>query len=87
MRLPEDYVETDELMSNFDHQIDRAVEEELKNGRKFAGYPGLNFYGKVWWTGKIWACEVWRYGSYRETVTAETLEELKEDICMEYGYE
>lgn len=53
----------------------------------YAPYPGWNFFGKVWSHDNRWACEVWVYGSHRETFIADTPEELMETISSQYGYQ
>lgn len=81
--------EIDEVMSNFDHTIDHDVEARLKEREVFARYPGWNFNGRVWWcreAGK-WKCEVWVYGSPRKVVEADSLEDIMQEVCGDYGNE
>ena len=56
-RLPEliDYPagwpKLDDLMSNFDHEINQSVAEELKTVQATADYPGWEFFATCWWDG------------------------------------
>ena len=85
-RIPEGYEEIEEVMSNFDREVDQEVADQLKSGKYFAPYPGWNFYGRVWWEDE-WFCEVWVQGSYDGTYNASTLEELMKDVSDFYGYD
>lgn len=88
VRLPKDFKEFDgdEIMSNFDGVVNFKVAEAVKGEKLFSTYPGWNFYGYVWWEDK-WYCEVWQYGGYSETFSAESLGDLKTEICDKYGYD
>ena len=77
----------DDVMSNFDHQIDEAVATRIKESGEWSAYAGWNFHGRVWWTGEKWACEVWCYHEAQEVVTAPSLEELMEGVSSQYGAE
>jgi len=85
----DDWPELDDVMSNFDHMIERAVEEQLKRGNCWAGYPGWNFYGRVFWDPEkqLWGCQVWQYRVVRETIYEPSLKELHSSVCDKYGYE
>lgn len=91
IRLPESFTEYEgeQLMSNYDGQIIEETATALKREELFSRYAGWNFNGKVWWDGDkdIWHCEVWCYGCYRETITANTLEEIMQAVSDKYGYE
>jgi hypothetical protein len=87
-----DKMNSDELsemvMSNFDHEVNRDVEFTLRtNESTYAGYPAWNFYGSVWYEDSMFHCEIMVYGSYRETISAETLEEIMEIASNKYGWE
>ena len=77
------------VMTNFDHSIDQDVVKELQRGPYFAQYSGWNFCGYVWRSAKkkVWNCEVWRYNSHIDTVSAKTLEDVMETVCATYGSE
>jgi hypothetical protein len=84
---PDDFHDTDEtVMSNFDHAIDRTLEDKLRKEKVIMGYTGLNFCGDVWHDG-VFHCLIRVYGSPRETVSQPTLEDIMTHICSEYGYE
>ena len=73
------------IMSNYDHSIDADIKKILSTQRAHSGYPGWNFHARVWYEGNEWNAEVWQYGSYIETVSADELEDLKSAICEKYG--
>ena len=76
----------DHVCSNFDHEIHQDVVEKLKlTPNSFSRYPGDAFNGRVYYDEGQFHCEVWRYGSTHVTMTADTMEELKDDVCYEYG--
>lgn len=88
-KKPKDYIEIDEVMSNFDYSIDKDVEIKLIKEDVYSQYSGWNFCGYVWFdkTDELFKCEVWRYRSHIETFEAPTLKELKDDISWDYGCE
>jgi hypothetical protein len=88
-RMPESFSEYngDELMSNFGREIDKETEQAIKGKELFSRYAGWNFNGLVWWQDNKWLCEVWCYGSWRETFACDTTEEIMEEVSDEYGYE
>lgn len=87
MKRPDTFKEyEDEIMSNFDHTIDREVEKAIKGKTLYAQYSGWNFCGYVWWAGK-WHCEVWTYGSPDRVISADELEEIMTEVSGSYGYD
>lgn len=88
IKLPEHFIEYSEsIMSNIDHVVDRNVEEALKDTPFWASYPGMGFYGRVWYQDSKWYCEVWCYGSHCQTFVADSPEELMDGVSLEYGYD
>lgn len=94
MNLPKSYKEyynkklrmmSDDIMTNFDHSIDEKVAKHIKDKPLFSRYAGWEFNGKVWWLRGKWHCDVWRYHSCMETVSAKTLKEIMEIVCDKYG--
>jgi hypothetical protein len=85
IECPKNYKRIETVMTNFDHTIDRKIEKKLKKQKSFSGYAGYNFYGYVWWDKNKWSCEVWRYNSHVETVSADSLEEIMQQVSNEYG--
>jgi len=51
IRVPDDFHEFDgeEIMSNFDREINRNTERCIKGNKMFSRYAGWNFNGLVWW--------------------------------------
>lgn len=76
-----------EVMSNFDHEINYEVADLIKASGEYAGYPGWGFYGYVYYLEGLWYCEVRVYGSVSGTLCADSLEELRELVCNEYGWD
>jgi len=87
LRLPEQFHDIDEVMSNFDHTVEPGAEQRLREEECFGGYSGWNFHGYVWFDreSQQFACEIWQYNAYRQTILADTLEVLMENCCDEYG--
>lgn len=91
LRIPEHFTEIegeeDHVMSNFDHTINEEIAAQLKESPIYAGYSGWNFHGKVWFQDGQYHCEVRTYGSYNETHSDESLEEIMTSVSSEYGYD
>ena len=89
IRLPESFSEYkgEELMSNYDNEIVSETLEAIKGQELFSRYSGWDFNGKVWWQNDRWHCEVWCYGSWKETFTCHTLENIMMEVSDVYGYE
>jgi len=85
LEMPEHFTEYSNVMSNFDGKIDKEVADHIKGKPLYSGYPAWDFCGRVWFADR-WYCEVRSYGSHVGTYSAETLELLKEAICIEHGY-
>jgi len=86
-KLPEDfeYYDGEDIMSNFDNIIVEETAKAIKGKKLYSSYPGWNFCGDVWYQDNQWHCDVWCYGSCNDSVSADTLEELKEKICKRNG--
>ena len=77
------------VMSNFDREIDEEVAAQLceKPGLVMAGYPGWDFYARVFYLDTKYHAEVWRYRTPVDTISADTLQEIMHDVSEEYGYD
>jgi len=85
---PGGYRETDEtIMSNFDRSIDRNLEARLRAEQVTLQYSGRDFCGEVWFRLGQFHCLIRVRGLPRETVRRDTLEEIVEYVCLEYGSE
>lgn len=86
--VPEGWRElSDTVMSNFDHQIDGAVEDALQRGGCYSSHTGWNFCGDVWFEQGEWHEQVFRYHQAQGTYSATTLHELMHDVNDIYGWE
>jgi len=76
-------------MSNFDHSIDDGLEESLQTNKQVAQYSGWNFCGYVYWDKeeKKFICEVWQNNEWIDTIKANNLEEIMEEVFGQYGDE
>lgn len=76
-------------MTNFDHSIDDGLEEALTSSpnNMTAGYSGWNFYGLVWYDdkSKLFICRIKRYRCISGYLGAETLRDLMDEVCCNYG--
>jgi len=84
--IPESWKELDTVMSNFDFEIDRKIEEKLKTGNYWSQYAGYDFCGYVWWNRDKWSCEIWQYKSHIDTIHGKTLEAIMETVSEKYGF-
>jgi len=85
---PIDFTEhPDHICSNFDGIINRKVKKAIKGKKEFSEYPGYNFFGIVWWEDDMWHCKVMIFHIHVDTISEKTMEELRESVCDEYGYE
>lgn len=80
-------IELDDVMSNFDRQIEKDIEKELKETLSYAGYAAWDFHGDVWYEDGKFYCEIWRYHCHVNTLEADTLEEIMEEASEKYGYQ
>ncbi len=87
---PDDYRHEDDcVISNFDHAIDRDLEQRLKQEKVVLQYSARDFNGEVWYdpATSLYRCLVRVYGSPRETVSRQSLDEIMWYVCDEYGTE
>lgn len=88
-RLPKYFTEFEgeELMSNFDGEINKDTEKSIKGKNLFSTYSAGIFHGIVWNKGDKWLCEIWRCGSHIKTFICDTTEEIMREARSEFGYE
>lgn len=77
------------VMTNLDHSVNWDVAERLKEGPYAARYFAANFCGDVWFDKElgVFACEVWRFHVYQETIVSEDLEDIMAEASDKYGWE
>lgn len=75
------------IMTNFDGSINRKVEEVLKSSFTYATYPARDFCGHVCFEDNKFRCDVLVYHSMIDTIYADTLEDIMEQVSEKYGYE
>lgn len=83
--IPDWPVLDDDLMSNFDHSVDQAVADRLRNEQVLAIYPGWDFNATCWFADGMFHAGVHVFHEYIETLSAGTPEELMTLVCEEYG--
>jgi hypothetical protein len=76
----------EDLMSNFDHAVNKEIEKLLIENNMKADYPGREFHGTCWYHENGFYCRVMRYGSVVGYYKADTPEELMEEVSSIYGY-
>ena len=85
---PDGYRDSSEtVMSNFDRSIDRNLEARLRNEQVTTQYSARHFCGEVWYRFGQFHCLIRVHGLPQETVSRDTLEEIMEFVCLEYGSE
>ena len=57
-----------------------------ENPTKFFSHSAWNFCGYIWFENNKFYEEVWRYRSHIHTLESENLEDLIDEVNMEYGY-
>ena len=86
LNKPDDFkIYPDTLISNFNHTIDKEVEQIIKGQKLYAKYTAWDFQGYIWFYKGKWNCEVWKYNSHIDTVTAGNLEDIMEETSKKYG--
>lgn len=83
---PEDWG-SKHLMSNFDHEVDQDVAQELRNNQAMAKYAGWNFNADCWFADGQFHAAVHVYGVHRATVSADTPEALMELVSNTFGWD
>ena len=86
---PENCLEIDLGMSNFDHAIDEGFEPALRSGDVFGRHAGLEFNGKVWYeyVADKFHEQVWRFGVPMATYSASNLKDLMWIVNEDWGWE
>ena len=81
-----DWEHTDEnLMSNFDHEVNQETAQVLKGGPFAAPYTAWNFYAMCWFADEQFHAEVSQYHAHMDTLSADTPEELMEKCSDRFG--
>ena len=77
-----------DVMSNLDGIVDEYVAQQLiDEPGSWSAYPGWNFHARVWHKGGKWYGQPWCYHVPQDIHEADTLEELRDSISDEYGYD
>lgn len=75
------------LMSNFDHDVDQEVAQQLRDGQVMVKYPGWNFFAACWFADEQFHAGVYVLDDHRATISASTPEELMAAVSDEFGEE
>lgn len=84
---PADYEEIGLGMSNCDGAIDDGFADALQTRHVYGRHSAWHFNGLVWWDGKRFCEQVWRYHSPVAYYEADTLRELMETVNDDYGWD
>lgn len=84
-KVPNEWRDIGEVMSNLDHTIDRKVAATLKLGGCYGIHSAWNFNGRVWFADGKWYEEPWRYQCPNEVISADSIEELMMQANEKYG--
>ena len=76
----------DDVMSNFNHSIEKDIEEKLRQGNCYAGYAAWDFHGDVMYKDDKFICEIWRYQALVDIIEAKTLEGIMEEASDKWGW-
>lgn len=79
--------ETKGELSNFDHEFDASLANELEGGERMADYAGRDFHAYAYKPADLYVADVHCYGSHRAFVTGTTLGELMENVSERFGYD
>lgn len=82
----ENLVCLDDVMSNFDHKIEKDIEGKLREGNYYAGYSAWDFHGNVIFKEDKFICEIRRYGCLVDIIEEETLEEIMQEASDKWGW-
>ena len=74
-----------EVMSNFDHSIDKDIAKKLRETESYADYSAWNFHGTVWYENEQYHCEIWIYHCHENTISNQDLQEIMDEASYEYG--
>lgn len=87
LKIPSNYKEIAEVMTNLDHSVKPWAAEKLKNGDVYGQYSGWDFCGFVWYAKELgkFCCRVDQHRVHVDTVIEDTLEAIMETVCEKYG--
>jgi hypothetical protein len=75
------------LMSNFDHEINQEVAQQLRDGEFMAKYSGWNFNADCWFADEQFYAAVYVYHTHRATFHAKTPQALMMLVSNAFGWD
>ncbi len=75
----------DSVYSNFDHEIDNAVVEDLRKGDCRAQHAALNFCAWVYFKDGSWHSAIYQWGLVRAHAIDKDINALIRAVNEEYG--
>lgn len=84
---PENLKDLGSVYSNFDHEMDPAVEAQLANGDGSATHPAWNYHGQIWKDGDRFFELVRRFGVPVEVFEGESVADVVAQAVEEFGGE
>lgn len=75
-----------EVASNFDHVIDEAIAERLKNEpNTYAEYPAWNFHGTVWYDTDRYKCKIMVHHVDQGVIESNSVKGIMAQASETYG--
>lgn len=74
------------VMSNFDHEIDYDIAEQLIDTNTYAEYPARDFYANVWYQDGEYYCQIYQYGTHVDTINDKDISEIMNMASDKYGW-
>ena len=78
---------SEDVVSNFDHEINYNIVKELQEGNFISNYPAINFYAKIIFYENKFIARIKCYGEIVDYLESVSIEDLEKLCCDKYGYE
>lgn len=87
LHIPDWPMLDDELMSNFDHEVNQQMAQRLRHDQVTARYPAWNFFAHCWFADDQFHAAVLVYHEHVGSFSADTPEELMKAVSDAYGWD
>ena len=85
--LPEHLEEFEGHYSNFDHEMPQGANEALRSGEFYIEHSAYGHWGTIWFQNGKFHEMVNRYTVHVATISADSIEEVIEDVNDRFGYD